>query len=349
MNPFVRPVVRVKDIAVAANVSTAAVSRYLNGKLALSPTTAGKVDSAVARLGYIPNQNARRLRRGTTEILGLIIPDIANPFFSRLADAVQQAAEAEGYELLINTTRNRAGRERECLVQMNRGRADGVLFVTNHADDGTLARAITDGGAAVLLDEDVPGATAPRLFADNEAGGRMAAQHLIDRGHRRLGILSGPPGLLSTVERHGGFHAAVAAANAGGIHCAVVFEDFSDYTALASRAAAVSMFDAAEPPTAVFATSDETALGLLEAARHRGIRIPESLSVVTFDDIGPLHLLNPPLTAIRQPVEEMASGGVRLLLASIRGEVPALFRRLPVELIQRASVAPPPAARHKDH
>ena len=330
------PPARLKDVAAAAGVSTAAVSRYLNGSLALPPGTAARIDAAVARLGYAPDANARRLSLGRTEVLALIIPDIANPFFARLADAVQQAAEAEGFELLIGTTRNHLAREVANLARMRRDRADGVIFVTNHADDGALARLIDAGSPTVLLDEDVAGTTVPKLFVDNRAGGRLAAEHLLAHGHRRLAILGGPPGLLSTAERHGGFHAAVA--DAGG---EVVFEDFSDYTALAGRAAAHRMLAAPHPPTAVFATSDETALGLLDAARAHGLRIPHALSVVAFDDIGPWHLLDPPLTAIRQPVDELAAGGVQLLLGILRGQPAPPPRRLRVELIERASVAPP--------
>ena len=336
MSPLPPPA-RIKDVAAAAGVSTAAVSRYLNGSLALPPGTAARIDAAVARLGYAPDANARRLSLGRTEVLALIIPDIANPFFAHLADAVQQAAEAEGFELLIGTTRNHPARELANLARMRRDRADGVIFVTNHADDGALARLIDAGSPTVLLDEDVAGTTVPKLFVDSRLGGRLAAEHLLAHGHRRLAILGGPPGLLSTEERHGGFHAAVAAAGAQ-----VVFEDFSDYTALAGRAASHRMLAAPRPPTAVFATSDETALGLLDAARAHGLRIPHALSVVAFDDIGPWHLLDPPLTAIRQPVDELAAGGVQLLLGVLRGQPAPASRRLRVELIERASVAPPP-------
>ena len=325
-------------MAEAAGVSVTTVSRYLNGRLVLPGDTSARIDDAIRVLAYQPNPHARRLSLGRSEAIGLVIPDIANPFFAILADAIQQEAEAEGFELLISTTRNRIGRELADLARFGRERTEGVLFVTNHADDGTLARAIAGGGATVLLDEDVAGTDVPKLFVDNEAGGRLAARHLIARGHRRLGILGGPPGLLSSNERHGGFHAAVA--EAGG-DCRVVFEDFGDYTAARGRAAAHGMFDLASPPTAVFATSDETALGLLDAAQARGVAVPRCLSVVAFDDIGPWHLLDPPLTAIRQPVEALGRGGVRLLLGAMKRQPAGAIARLPVKLVERGSVAPP--------
>ncbi|WP_158744486.1 LacI family DNA-binding transcriptional regulator, partial [Acidisphaera sp. L21] len=189
----------------------------------------------------------------------------------------------------------------------------------------------------VLVDEDVPGAKVPRAFADNHAGGRLAAQHLIEAGHRRLAFLGGPRGLLSTIERRAGFCEAVMEAG-----CRVVFESFGDYAVAEGRSAARRVFSAADRATAVFAASDATALGVLEAAREAGVAVPDALSIVAFDDAGPLHLLQPALTAIRQPIAELGRCGVAMLVARIQGgPVPPEPARLPVELVRRASVAPP--------
>ncbi len=327
---------RVKDVAAAANVSAAAVSRYLNGKLTLPQGTADRIDAAITRLQYQTNPHARRLSLGRSETLGLVVPDIANPFFAILADAIQQAAEAEGFEVLIAATRNRLERELAALDRFGQQRTEGILFVTNHADDGTLARRFDPHHPVVLLDEDIAGTTAPKLFVANETGGRLAAEHLLAHGHRRLGILGGPPGLMSGLERHRGFRTALAAAGAE-----LVFEDHGDYSVNAGRLGAHRMLSMARPPTAVFATSDATVLGLLDATRMRGVAVPGALSVVGFDDIGPWHLLDPPLTAIRQPVEDLGRGGVKLLLAAMRGTATPDASRLPVELISRGTVARP--------
>jgi LacI family transcriptional regulator len=331
---------QLKDVALAAGVSATTVSRYLNHKLVLPENTAARIETAIGRLGYQPNPHARRLGLGRSETVGLIIPDIANPFFAQLADAVQQAAEQEGLEMLLCATRNRPERELSDLMRLRRHHVDGLLFVTNHADDGSLAAALGAGDRVVLMDEDVAGTVGPKVFADNFMGGTLAARHLIAAGHRRLAIAGGPPGLLSTAERHAGFHAAVAAA--GPPHT-VVFEDFGGYGVQPGRDAAARMLDMDAPPSAVFATSDEIALGLMEVARARGIAVPAMLSIVAFDDIGPLHLLDPPLSAIRQPVAAMGRCGVALLVAALRGEdTPRLPARLAVELVERASVVAPP-------
>jgi LacI family transcriptional regulator len=252
---------------------------------------------------------------------------------------VQQVAEREGLEMLLCATRNRPERELSDLLRLQREHVDGLLFLTNHVDDGSLAKALAGVDRVVLIDEDVAGTSGPKVFADHALGGTLAARHLIAAGHERLAIVGGPPGLLSTTERHGGFHAAVAAA--GPPH-AVVFEDFGGYSVQCGRDAAVRLLDMEVPPTAVFATCDEIALGIMEVARARGIAVPARLSLIAFDDIGPLHLLDPPLTAIRQPVAALGRRGVELLAAALRGEsMPPLPTRLPVELVQRASVAPP--------
>jgi len=326
----------VRDVAAAAHVSVATVSRYLNGKLVLPPDTAARIDAARASLNYRANPHAQRLSRGRSDTLGLVIPEIANPFFAALADTIQREAEAEGLEVLIAATRNRTDRELAALDRLGRQGTDGVVFVTNHADDGTLARALQAIPHAVLLDEDVAGTTMPKLFADNVEGGRLAASHLLAHGHRRVAILGGPAGVFSAEERHRGFRDRIAAG--GG---QVVFADHGDYTVEAGRQGADVMLGLASPPTAVFATSDQTALGVLDAARIRGVAVPEALSLIGFDDIGPWHLLNPALTAIRQPVEELGRRAVQLLLASIAGHVAGSAERLPVELVVRASVAAP--------
>lgn len=334
---------RLRDVALAARVSTATVSRYLNGSLVLSPATAERIERAIRALNYRPNPHARRLSLGRAETIGLVIPEIANPFFARMADAIEQAAETEGLGVLLCATRNRAEQELAYLGYMRRAHVDGVLFATNHTDGGELARAINGEDGVVLLDEDIPGTSVPKVFADNTRGGYLAGRHLIERGHRRIGFIGGPHRIFSTTERLAGLREAVREA---GPPAEIVCEVFGDYTHASGRAAAQAVLAHADPPTAVFAASDEQALGVLDAMADLGRAVPEHLSLVAFDDVGPLHLLQPPLTAIRQPVAELGREGVRLLLARMRGEpAPAEPVRLAVQLIERNSVASPGARR----
>ena len=331
-----------RDVAQAANLSVAAVSRFLNRNLVLPAETAARIEAAVSSLGYQPNPHARRLSRGKADMIGLIVPDIANPFFASLADAAERAAAEEGIDLVLCATRNRPERELREVSRLGH-LADGILFVTNHCDDGTLAAAIGAAGPVVLLDEDVDAVVAPKVFADNREGGALAARCLLAAGHRRLALLGGPRGLLSTEERRAGFRDTVREAGPG---ARIVFESFGEYLASEGRLAANRMLAAPDRATAVFATSDETALGALQAARDRGVSVPEDLSVVAFDDVAPLALLSPAVTAVRQPVAAIGRRGVRLLLDCVRGApVPAEPLRLPVTLVERASVSTPIRAR----
>lgn len=332
-------VARLQDVALAAEVSVATVSRFLNGGLTLPPATAKRIDRAIRALNYRPNAQARRLSLGRSETIGLVIPAIANPFFAQLADAVELAAEARGLSVLLCLSRNQIKRELDYLALLQSNHVDGLLFLTNRTGTSGLAKAINAARKVVVVDEDVPGAVVPKVFAANEQGGLLAGEYLLRAGHCRLACVGGPQGMLSTTERLAGFRRAVASRR----DCAIVAELHCDYSAEAGRRITDVVLDARPPPTAVFATSDMVAMGILERLRERGVTVPGDLSLITFDDVGPLHLFAPPLSAIRQPVAEMGMRAVDLLLSHIAGSVPAGTElvRLPVELVARASVAPP--------
>jgi len=331
-------VARLQDVALAAEVSTATVSRFINGSLNLPPTTAKRIERAIRALNYRPNPHARRLSLGRSDTIGLVIPAVANPFFAQLADAVELAAEARGVSVLLCLSRNQLRRELDYLTLLQRNYVDGLLFLTNRTDTGALAKAINAAGHVVVVDEDVPNVAVPKIFADNAQGGELAGEHLLQAGHRKLAFIGGQVGMLSTTERLAGFRRAIARQPGG----AVVQELYCDYSAVAGRAAADALIDQSDA-TAVFVTSDVVALGVLERLRQRNVAVPLDLSLVTFDDVGPLHLFAPPLSAIRQPVADMAARAVALLMAHIAGTTPPDQQpvRLPVELVSRGSVAPP--------
>jgi LacI family transcriptional regulator len=331
-------IARLRDVAAAASVSVAAVSRYLNGSLHLPPETARRIEAAIARLDYRPNPHARRLSTGRSDTVGLVVPSINNPFFAMLADAVESAAALRGLDLMLCATRNEPRRELDYIAWMRRNHVDGLLFATNHVDDGTLARAIANSSNVVLIDEDVPGADVAKVFADNAQGGYLAGQHMISAGHRRLAFVGGPRGMLSTTERLAGFRRAVSE---GGPGCAIVCEHFSQYLAPAGRDSAEAMVSSSARPTAAFVTSDELTISVLEVLIARGIHVPDAFSLVSFDDVWPLHLFGRPITAIRQPLAEMGAAAFDLLTEASVGGKPKPPLRLPVQLIERASVAPP--------
>jgi LacI family transcriptional regulator len=331
-------IARLRDVAAAASVSVAAVSRYLNGTLHLPQETAGRVKEAIARLDYRPNPHARRLSTGRSETVGLVVPSIDNPFFAQLADAVERAAAERGLDLMLCATRNQPQRELDYIAWMRRNHVDGLIVTTNHVDDGPLARAIANSPNVVLLDEDVPGTEVAKVFADNAQGGYLAGRHLIEAGHRRLAFVGGPRGMLSTTERLAGFKRAVTE---GGPDCAIVSEQFSYYAAPGGSLSAEAILSCSLKPTAAFVTSDELTIRVLEALNARGVAVPRTFSLISFDDVRPLHLFSPPITAIRQPLAEMGQSAFDLLIEASAGRKPKPPLRLPVQLIERASVGRP--------
>lgn len=335
----------IRDVAQSAGLSVATVSRYLNKRLRLPPATARKVDNAVGKLSFRPNAIARRLSWGTSETLGFITSDIAHPFFAAIASAAEAEAMKLGYTLAMFNTRNQIEQEINFLSRIDDQQVDGVLFLTNHPDDGTLRDRIAATRNVVILDEDIAGTEVPKVFAASEHGAQIATRHLIDMGHRYIGFISGPRALRSSRERLRGFSREMKHAGLAIDADAVLFGEFEEEFGFRAFA---SLWDRPKPPTAVFAAADMLAIGLLRAAHQRGVAVPADLSIVGFADMLHVDMFDPPLTTIRQSTEHFGRRGVQLLVAGIRGELSqATIERVPVELVQRGSVcAPRPTARH---
>lgn len=328
-----------KDVADAAGVSVTTVSRLLNGSLQLPAETKQRIDDAIRALRYEPNPHARRLSRGRSDTIGLVVPDISNPFFATLVSAVEEEADKRGLALSLHVTLNRPGREISYVTALARNHVDGLIFITNHPDDGELGALINQTGKVVIVDEDVPNAMVPKLFADNEQGGYLAGRHLADHGHRRILYVGGPQEMISTRRRSRGLECALEERR----------EPFEitryegSFSVEFGRAAGLRFLEEGRPATAIFASSDEIAIGLIEVLRAEGVLIPQQVSVVGFDDVGPLHLFAPPLTAIRQPVRDLGQRALAILLETNWQQSESLSTEelLPVEIVVRNSVAPP--------
>lgn len=333
-------VTSLKDVAMAAGVSVTTVSRLLNGSLELPAETRERIETAIRDLNYQPNPHARRLSRGRSDAIGLVVPDIANPFFATLVAAVEEEADRRGLALSLYATLNRPGREVSYLGMLERNHVDGLVFVTNHPDDGSLAKLINRTGKVIVVDEDVPGAIAPKLFCDNRQGGHLAGLHLASAGHRRVLYIGGPEQMISTRRRYEGFEAGMREAASGDV---AISRYEGDYTIDFGRQAARRFIEERLPATAIFAVSDEIAIGMMEVFHDNGISIPGDVSLLGFDDVSPLRLFNPPLTAIRQPVRAMGRRALSLLLETNWQQPESLVSEdlLPVEIVVRNSVAPP--------
>lgn len=332
----------IKDVAEHAKVSKATVSRYLGGTLVLPPKTAKRVDDAVVALKYHQNSLARRLSLGSSETIGLAMPDVANPFFAEIADEVEQAASEAGYGLALCITRNLLQREETYLRWLDTTRLDGLILITNRPDDGSLKTLLGGRSNIVLIDEDVPGAAVPKVFVDNVEGGYLATRHLLAAGHTRIAHVTGPQDLFTVRERLAGYRKALEEAH---VPYQPELVRFGSYERKFGQLAATELLALPEPPTAVFAASDYLAVGMLETLRDRGLDVPSYMSIVGFDDMEFASLLMPPISTLRQSARDLGRTGVSTLLALLDGSTtahgPATIQRLPVQLVQRASVAAP--------
>jgi LacI family transcriptional regulator len=324
----------IRDVALRAGASPASVSRHLAKTVSLPPAMAKRIDEAIANLGYRPNVIARRLSRGASEIIGFVTSDIASPFFAAIASAAEEEAERFGYSVMICNTRNQIDRELQYIAKMADAHFDGLIFLTNHVDDGRLRDAVNHAGKIVLIDEDVPGAKAPRFFIDNFHGGYVATKHLIEAGHRRICHITGPMGLISVDERLAGFRHAMSEA---GLRVDEALIKRGSYDTLYGGIALREIWGLGDPPSAIMTTSDLLALSIYQAARELALRIPQDVSIVSFDDLPFVGFLDPPLTTVRQPAAELGRRGVQALLSKPPALAPVEL--LPVELIKRGSVA----------
>jgi len=328
------------DVANMAGLSKATVSRYMNNSIILPQQTIQRIEDAINTLGYRANSLARRLSMGGSETIGLVLPDIANPFFAELADAAEEAASAHKYSLVLCVTRNNLEKECQFIRWLDTRQVDGLLFATNRPDNGQLCIELKDQRHVVLIDEDVPGCTLPKVFSDNVHGGELATQALIDAGHRHIAFVGGPGQLMSVRERHQGYQQALANS---GLDYAPSRVLYGNYDRTFGRQALEHLLALPAPPTAVFAASDYLALGLLDGLRARGLSAPHALSLVGFDDAIYSDLITPRLSTIRQSARELGRTAVEKLVKLFNDddENVAPVTRIPVEWIARDSIATP--------
>ena len=336
------------DVARAAGVSVATVSYVLNGgPRGVSDEKRRRVLDAVAALGYRPNAIARSLRAKHTHVLGLVLPSGASPYFAALAHAIEEAAAARGYQMVVANALDRTEREATQIEALLRLRVDGLIWIPADVRAGKRhpVPAIQLDVPTVQVDRVRPGTQGQydAVVSDNEGGGALAAAHLLALGHRRVAVISGRREHHHAQQRLAGARHQLARAAVELPARWVEYTDFS-YAAGAAAAAAWLAVPPSERPTAIIAGNDRTAIGALYAASQAGVRVPDQLSVVGFNDVPPAAFTVPPLTTVAQPLDEIGSVAVARLLARI--ETPQLAPQpatvqLPVKLVVRASTAPP--------
>jgi LacI family transcriptional regulator, repressor for deo operon, udp, cdd, tsx, nupC, and nupG len=329
------------EVAKRAGVSTATVSRVLSQPSVVAPATRRKVLQAVKYLGYTPNSAAKNLRTLKTGKLLVTVPDISNPFFSLILQGIEDTAQREGYSVLLGDTQHDEKREEGYAAMLKRKEADGLIFLGHRLPKGaaTLVEAMSPRCAPVVNGcEFNPRLGIPSVHIDNAKAASEAMDHLFRLGHRRIGIVTGP--LVSPLSRDR-LRGATARARRERAERELIVMD-GDFSIESGGAAGERMLGRRERPTAIFCFNDEMAMGVIQAARRRGMRVPEHLSVVGFDDIRFARYMDPPLTTIAQPMRAIGEGTVRLLLEILSGDVAAPESvTLPHTLTVRSSTAPP--------
>ena len=324
-------------------MSTATVSRVLSRPEMVNVATRAAVMAAVETLGYSPNAAAKSLRTLRSGKLLVTVPDIANPFFAQILQGIESAALRAGYAVLLGDTQHDEKREQQYATMLQRREADGLIFLGHRLPKAAaaLVRSLPHGKAPVVNGcEFSPSLGVPSVHIDNAKAAFEAVDYLCQLGHRRIGVVTGPmvsplsrDRLKGTMTRANRDKARVTISVAGG-----------DFSIESGIAAGEQLLGGVKPPTGIFCFNDEMAIGVLHAARQHGLRVPDDVSVIGFDDIRFAQYGDPPLTTVRQPMRELGEATVRLLLNILRGNVKdAVSVTLPHALIIRGSTAAPRA------
>jgi len=325
----------IMEVARAANVSVATVSRTLAMPEVVSPETRDRVQEAIRRLGYTPNVQARNLRTARTNIIVALVPDISNPFFAEVIRGIEQVAHQNGYSVLLGDTQHSRDREQTYADLLGTRQADGLITLLPH-----IPRIATSGRLPIVnACEYVQDKTITSVYVDNIGAARDATAYLLMLGHRAIAFMTGPMSSPISVDRSLGYEKALTAAGIKRNRKLTVEGDFSAESAIRGME---SLFSRGERFTAVFCSNDEMAFGAIRAIKSRGLRVPEDVSVVGFDDIRFGRYWDPPLTTVAQPMADLGREAMNMLIEILTdADVPPSKRILPTQLIVRGSAAPP--------
>jgi LacI family transcriptional regulator len=310
----------IRDVAGLAGVSVGTVSNVLNRPEMVSPTTRERVLAAIGELGFVRNESARHLRAGRSRTIGLVVLDIANPFFTDVARGVEDVANPAGLAVILCNSDDRAEKESAHLDVLAEQRVQGVL-ITPTAELSPAVEALRSRGTpVVLVDRRAPTADQCSVAVDDALGGRLAAAHLLERGHRRIAFVGGSTRLPQLRERHDGVAAAVL--ETCGSDDALLVLSPDTLTVADGRHAAEQIIGipAGRRPTAAICANDLLALGMLQEMVRHGVHVPEDFAIIGYDDIEFAAAAAVPLSSVRKPRQELGRRAAELLLDEARGE-----------------------------
>lgn len=330
----------IKHVAARAGVSFTTVSHVLNGTRRVSDSARERVERAVAEMGYVPSAVARALKMSETGIIGVLVPNITNPFFAELTRGIEDCCRRTDYSVFLCNSDDDPERQSRYLQTLLERRVDGLLLAAAAGEASALAQRLAATRVpTVVVDRAIPGLAADLVRVDHEAGARLAVQHLLALGHRAIACLSGPSEFAVSRARVAGWREGLAAA---GIEAAPGWLLEGDFSAAAGHALARQLL-AQREVTAIFASNDLLAIGALRAAAELGLAVPSALSVIGFDGIDLGGYAYPALTTVGHPIRAMGETAAGLLIERI-AEGPAACREvvLPAQLLRRESTGPVP-------
>lgn len=328
----------IKDVAQRAQVSITTVSHVVNRTRFVSDKVRADVEAAIRELGYVPSAVARSLKSNTTKTIGMLIPNCTNPYFAEIVRSVEDHCFAAGYTLILCNTDDDPHRQGVYLKVLSEKRIDGMIIISTGQDEDLLRLLKGQPIPTVLLDREINEVNCDLVQNAHLQGGLMATQHLIDLGHRRIACLAGPADLTPSTQRIEGWRNALAQNGLTEESADLLWH--SDFSSQGGYVTMQAILAHPQRPTAVFVCNDLMGVGALSAAHEAGVRVPQDMSLIGFDDIELAHFTSPPLTTIAQPKHRIGVAAVDMLLERIQGgRVEARTVLFQPELVVRNSTA----------
>lgn len=329
----------IKDVARAAGVSHATVSRVINNSANVSAEKRQRILDAMDALDYVPNLQARSLAGGRTQVIGLLVPHIGSGYIGSIFDGIDAEISARDFDIMLHTTHHRKVRETIYVQSLTHGMAEGLLLLLPVDPSAYLEGLRKENFPYVVIDHQGFDTFSPTVASTNRQGAYEATSYLVSLGHRRIGFVTGSNNTSSAQERFDGYKDSLD-------HHQLPYDAnlvaFGNFLQQSGYRAALKLLDLAEPPTAIFAANDFSAMGVIDAARERGLRIPQDISIMGFDDIPQAAWMNPALTTVSQPLFEMGRRAAKMLLEYIEDPTaPTQRLQLLTELRIRDTCAPP--------
>ena len=329
--------ITIVDVAKQAGVSFGTVSRVINNDVHVKKETRERVIETMERLGFVANRQARSLAGGKSNSIGVLVPDLGTVYIGEIIRGIDAELSLTDLDLILYTTHRTASKETNYVTNLATGMVDGLLLVLPRSPADFIGNLTQSKFPFVLIDHQGAGRDCPAVGATNWQGGYNATEYLVNLGHTRIGFITGSMDLGCAVDRLDGYRSALRT-----YHIPYV-PDFiyeGKFFQPDGYAGAQRLLDLPNPPTAIFASNDVMAMGAMDVIRHRGLRIPDDISIVGFDNIPQAAMVYPPLTTVQQPLEQMGRVATQVLLGMLKNPEKKFTRlELPTELIVRSSTS----------